>query len=245
MKNRNQLFVLIVFTGILAIATISCKKDATNKNPTVTSVVVSPGSVNANGIVNVSVTASDPDGDALTYGYTVTGGSVQGTGANVTWTAPSAAGAHSITVTVLDGKGGQAVGNGSLTVLPAVTQITGTAKFPAGTSGDLSNAKVSIYTSYDNWVNNQPIKFGSVTGSGASVSFTLSNVNPGNYYLDVWKDIDNSGAWSVTDYVGWYGSGGLGSPSLTEFQIADGQTFNCTVDMYILAKKSGAPWIKH
>ncbi|MBK7212557.1 MAG: hypothetical protein IPH88_04510 [Bacteroidales bacterium] len=212
-----------------------------NKAPTIASVVVNPGSVNANGMISVTVTATDPENDALTYAYTVTGGSITGSGPSVTWTAPSTAGAHSVTVTVSDGNGGQVTANGALTVLPAVTQITGTAKFPAGTSGDLSNSKVSIYTSYDNWLNNQPIKFGAVTGTGASVSFTLTNVNPGNYYLDVWKDIDNSGFWSLTDYVGWYGSGGLGSPSLTEFQISDGQTFNCSVDMYIVAKKSGAP----
>jgi hypothetical protein len=130
-------------------------------------------------------------------------------------------------------------------LLQAVIQITGTAKFPAGTSGDLSNSKVSLYTSWDNWLNNQPIKFGAVTGSGASVNFTLTDVNPGNYYLDVWKDIDNSGGWSLTDYVGWYGSGGLGALSLTEFQIAEGQTFSCTVDMYISAKKSGFPGLKY
>ena len=75
----------------------------------------------------------------------------------------------------------------------------------------------------------------------STVSFTLSNVNPGNYYLDVWKDIDNSATWTSGDYVGWYGSGGLGSPQLTEFQIAQGQTFNCTVDMYIIAKSAMSP----
>jgi hypothetical protein len=239
MKNKNLPLLMAVLFGVLLIGLTSCKKDAANKVPTITSVVVSPATVSANGIVNVAVTAVDPDGDPLTYGYTVTGGAIQGSGANVSWTAPSAAGAHSVTVTVSDGKGGQAAGNGALTVTAPVTQITGTAKFPAGTSGDLSNAKVSIYTSWDNWVNNQPIKFGAVTGGGATVNFTLSNVNPGNYYLDVWKDIDNTNTWTVTDYVGWYGSGGLGSPSLTEFQIAEGQTFNCSVDMYIIAKKSG------
>ncbi len=238
MKTLPLLLLLTLGIGITFFS--SCKKEETNKAPSITSVLVNPGTVNANGIVSVSVAASDPEGDALTYSYSVTGGAITGTGPSVSWTAPSAQGAHSITVTVSDGNGNQATGNGALTVLQPVTQITGTARFPAGTSGDLSNSKVSIYTSYDNWLNNQPIKFGAVTGSGASVSFTLTNVNPGNYYLDVWKDIDNSGNWSFTDYVGWYGSGGLGSPSLTEFQISDGQTFNCSVDMYIVAKKSSA-----
>ena len=245
MANKHFSFMAIAFLVILAISFSNCKKDEENKSPTISAVVVTPGTVNANGIVTVTVTATDPENDPLTYGYVVTGGSIQGTGASVSWTAPSAAGAHSVTVTVSDGNGGQVIGNGALTVLQPVTQITGTAKFPAGTSGDLSNSKVSIYTSYDNWLNNQPIKFGSVTGAGASVSFALIDVNPGNYYLDVWKDMDNDGYWSSTDYVGWYGSGGLGSPSLTEFQIADGQTFNCSVNMYIIAKKSGFPGLKY
>ncbi len=235
MKKKN-LSLIVVIAMVLAVSVISCKKESTpsNANPVVSAVVVSPSSVNANGTVSVSVTATDADNDVLTYSYTVTGGAISGSGSSVTWTAPSAQGAHSVTVTVSDGKGGTASGNGALTVLAAVTQVTGTAKFPAGTSGDLSNAKVSLYSSWDNWNANQPIKFGSVTGSGANVSFTILNVNPGNYYLDVWKDLDNTGNWTVGDFIGWYGSGGLGSPALTEFQLGDGQTFSCSVDMYII-----------
>jgi len=121
------------------------------------------------------------------------------------------------------------------------TIIKGTAYFPAGTTGDLSNAKVSIYTSYDNWLYNQPIKYVSVSGAGANVSFEIKDVLSGNYYLDVWKDIDNSTDWSVGDFVGWHGSGGLGSPSLTEFQITDGETLNFDIPMYIVAKGPGLP----
>ncbi|MCK4406443.1 MAG: PKD domain-containing protein [Bacteroidales bacterium] len=235
MKKKSILMFLGVF--ILSIITVlsSCKKDEEDKNsnPTVASVTVTPASVAANGIATVSVTATDPDGDALTYSYSVSGGAIQGSGASAAWTAPGQAGSYSVTVNVSDGKGGTASGNGSLTVTPAVTQITGTAGFPVGSSGDLSNSKVSIYTSLNNWNINSPIKWGAVTGSGASVTFTLTDVNPGNYYLDVWKDNDNSGFWSGGDFVGWYGSGGLGSPNLTEFQITEGQTFNCSITMLI------------
>jgi uncharacterized protein (DUF2141 family) len=121
------------------------------------------------------------------------------------------------------------------------TKITGTAFFPAGVSGDLSNVKVSIYTSLDNWNFNQPIKFTSAVGAGASVTFSMTDVLPGNYYLDVWKDIDNSATWTFGDFVGWYGSGGLGSPALTEFQITDGQTMDFSVQMYIIAKGAKLP----
>lgn len=239
--KKNAIFLLSALFVAMAVLFSSCNKDddddeQANRNPTISSVVVNPTSVAANGTATVTVTASDPDGDALSYSYNVSGGAVQGNGATATWTAPGTAGSYSVTVSVTDGNGGSASNNGSLTVTAPVTQVTGTAGFPAGTSGDLANSKVSIYTSWDNWVNNQPIKFGSVTGSGANVTFTLTNVNPGNYYLDVWKDIDNDGFWSVGDYVGWYGSGGLGSPSLTEFQLAEGQTFSCNVQMYIVAK---------
>ena len=107
-------------------------------------------------------------------------------------------------------------------------------RVPAGTSGDLSNSKVSLYTSWENWNANVPIMFGFVNGSGPSVTFELNDVTPGNYYLDVWKDNDNNAAWSAGDFVGWYGSGSLAAPVLTEFQIAEGQTININVNMIVL-----------
>ncbi len=237
MRTKIHVLLGVVLLSLMVVVS-ACKKDEENNSPTISSVTVTPASVAANGVAAVAVVAADQDGDALTYAYTVSGGAITGSGAAATWTAPAQAGAYSVTVTVTDGNGGTASGNGSLTVTEPVTQVVGTASFPAGSSGDLSNSKVSLYTSYDNWVNNQPIKFGVVTGSGASVSFTMLDVIPGNYYLDVWKDNDNDGFWTIGDFIGWYGSGGLGSPNLTEFQIAEGETFSCNVSMYI-GKKNG------
>ena len=74
-----------------------------------------------------------------------------------------------------------------------------------------------------------------VSGSGANVSYTIPNVNPGNYYLDIWKDNDNNGFWSIGDFVGWYGSGAWSAPTLTEFQISEGQTVN--IDGYEVSWK--------
>jgi hypothetical protein len=241
----KRVLLITTLTGIFfltfAVIFTACKKD--NSNPVIASVAVNPSSIAASGSVNVTVTATDADGDALTYAYTPNGGAINGSGASVSWTAPAQAGTYSVTVTVTDGKGGTATGSGTLTVteISSSTTITGTAYFPAGVSGDLSNAKVSIYTSWDNWNVNQPIKYTGAIGSGATVTFSMTSVLPGNYYLDVWKDNDNFGSWSSGDFVGWYGGGGYGSPALTEFQITQGETKNFSIQMYIIAKGAKLP----
>lgn len=105
-KILMKIKTIFLFSFIALAVTVfhSCKKES-NKTPVIASVSVNPASVNASGMVTVTVVASDPDGDELTYNYNVTGGAVSGTGPNVTWTAPSAEGAHSVNVTVSDGKG--------------------------------------------------------------------------------------------------------------------------------------------
>lgn len=71
--------------------------------------------------------------------------------------------------------------------------IQGTATLAQGLTGDLGGAVASIYTPYDNWNNDNNLERIPVSGNGTTVTFTFSNVDPGTYYLDVWKDNDNSG----------------------------------------------------
>jgi hypothetical protein len=52
--------------------------------------------------------ASDPDGDLLTYKWTADNGTISGNGATATWVSPAVMGKYNITVTVSDGKGGEA-----------------------------------------------------------------------------------------------------------------------------------------
>ena len=69
---------------------------------------------------SLSVTASDADGDVLSYSWSATGGSVSGTGATAVYTPPrvTATTVYSVTVTVSDGKGGTASGSVNVTVNP-------------------------------------------------------------------------------------------------------------------------------
>jgi hypothetical protein len=62
------------------------------------------------GTLQVSCSASDPDGHALSYEWMATGGDITGTGAAATWTAPEELGVYEITVVVSDGYGGTATG---------------------------------------------------------------------------------------------------------------------------------------
>ena len=56
----------------------------------------------------IECTASDPDEDELNYTWSASGGNITGEGPVVTWVSPNAFGEYTITVTVNDGRGGQA-----------------------------------------------------------------------------------------------------------------------------------------
>ncbi len=94
--------------------------DIVNQAPNINSVTLSqttltigcpPGQVSESGCtdnktINVSTSASDPENDVLTYNYTVSGGRVVGSGANVQWDLSNATpGTYTITTGVDDGCG--------------------------------------------------------------------------------------------------------------------------------------------
>ena len=56
----------------------------------------------------IECTASDPDEDELNYTWSARWGNITGEGPVVTWVSPNAFGEYTITVTVNDGRGGEA-----------------------------------------------------------------------------------------------------------------------------------------
>ncbi|GMU08194.1 hypothetical protein ASNO1_44470 [Corallococcus caeni] len=95
-----------------------------NSAPKITGVTVSPAQVEPSKPVNITLTATDADGDTLAYAWTATGGAFGNAAvSNPTWTAPATQGTYTLSATVNDGRGGQA----GISIQIAVVTVTGSA----------------------------------------------------------------------------------------------------------------------
>lgn len=112
------------------------------------------------------------------------------------------------------------------------TTIRGTATLAEGLQGDLGGAIASLYASIDDWNADNYLERINVEGSGNSVTFVFSDLDAGVYYLDVWKDNDNSGNWTAGDFVGVYDTNGDFVPD--PINLSEGSTVDVEVTVGIL-----------
>jgi hypothetical protein len=90
-----------------------------NRKPEIVDIIIPGGTLYVSQQYDISASASDPDGDSLTYAWTVSGGSINNAAANpMKWTTPNAAGNYTIQVKVTDGKGGEATMSKTISVSP-------------------------------------------------------------------------------------------------------------------------------
>lgn len=88
-----------------------------NNLPAVSAVTPANPSIAINTATTVTATTSDPNGDGLTYAWSApSGGTITGSGASVTFTAPGSTGTYPVNVVVDDGKGGTANGTTNVSV---------------------------------------------------------------------------------------------------------------------------------
>jgi len=225
-KNVFYPIALLAFSG-MAILYASCGKDDQNGAPEISSVKIEPATVNAGGYVKVSVNATDPENELITYTYSATGGDVEADGSAGYWKVPGSAGTYTVNTEAKDEHGETTTKTATVTVLEPVTQVSGVAKLESGVTGNLDGIPAVLQTIYGGLV-----KKVTTSGSGKSVVFNITGIDPGTYHLILWKDTDNSGGATPGDYVGWHGTGGELSPDLDDFQVLSGQTFSCNITVY-------------
>jgi hypothetical protein len=181
-----------------------------NHSPVISSVNAAQESIEINNYVNITCSASDQDGDTLTFKWTVNGEIeiAEGNPSSLSWRAPDTAGNYTIICTVSDGKGGQDRESVSITV---TSNGGGPGNYPpvissldANQDSIEINHNVSIYCS----ANDQD-------GDTLTFNWTMNGqVIEGNNSSLSWRAPDTAGTFNITCTVS-DGRGGEDSESVS------------------------------
>ena len=112
--------------------------------------------------------------------------------------------------------------------------ISGTLTLDPVVIGDLDGTRVAIYISLANWQNDDTFQSVLATGSGGTASYTMSDVPPGTYYLDAWKDVNGNLQFDSGDLFGVYDTSQSPNSSPIEFFLSAGQALTIDVTMFEL-----------
>ena len=147
-----------------------------NNSPIISSVVANPTTISTGAVSAITCTASDADGDILTYTWSAASGTISGTGATINWTAPASSSTYTIGVTVSDGHGGSAQTSVNVTAIksnnsPAISSLVAN---PA----TISTGAVSAITCSASDTDGDTLTYtwsaasGTISGTGTTVNWT-------------------------------------------------------------------------
>jgi Bacterial Ig domain len=156
--------------------------------------------------VAIHVNASDPDNDPLTYSYTATGGSVDGTGPDVRWS-PSglAIGTYTVTAKVDDGRGGSATCSADVAVAKRPNRPPVISCAPER-NPIIAGERVKINSTASD-PDGDPLTYsysatsGQISGSGPSADFDSTGLSAGSYTVTCTADDGRGGRTSATTNV--------------------------------------------
>ncbi len=159
----------------------------------------------------VSAYATDPDGDTLTYSWTVTGGTVYDPDVNpMEWTTPGTPGFYNITVTVDDGNGG----TDSLTESVEVKEPNSPPVAGSITITELKTGYIPVYL-YVNKDYEVSVEAYDPDGDPLSYNWTATggNITLGNQNPARWKAPSSPGFYTISVKVS-DGKGGTDSEGI-------------------------------
>jgi hypothetical protein len=148
--------------------------------PQVYSVTATPSTVVELGTSALTCSASDPQQSTLSYRWVVTGGNISGTGANVTWSAPSKPGGYTVTCTVTSGLG---LSNSNSTLIQVSSSVLNSSIIPA--SGTASVTQFNVSGS------------GATPTHGVTATITLPNTTTATYHTTA----NSAGQYSFGPYI--------------------------------------------
>jgi len=156
--------------------------------------------------VAIHVNATSPEGDTLTYSYTATGGSVDGTGPDVRWISTGVAvGTYTVTTSVNDGKGGTASCATDIKVEQRPNRPP-TATLSVERSPILPGEHTGVICSGSD-PQGYPLTYsysasgGQITGTGSNATFDAAGLQAGTYTVKCTVDNGHAGTAEATGTV--------------------------------------------
>jgi len=197
--NRKRYLVITVIVVAAVLLAILLDAMLANHLPAITSLKAEPERVLPSGSCQIVCTATDHDGDELSYNWSAIGGEINGEGATVIWTAPNSVGFYDVTVNVTDGRGGEAMKKITIEVRtnkpPEINSLTADAVWTLR-SGSLNVTCDATDPDGDELSYEWVADGGNITGTGTEVVWTAP-VEVGIYYVTV-SVTDDHGS-SATD----------------------------------------------
>jgi predicted secreted protein len=194
--------LVIISTVIVVAAVLFLVSSCNSQRPVINSLEAEADWTTPMGSLLVTCNASSPNGDDLIYEWSTTGGTITGTGPEVTWTAPDSADSYNVRVTVTDGHGGQVTKEVTITVAAnRVPYINSLVADPDWTTPSASLQVTCNATDPDGdelsyeW----SASGGSITGTGAAVNW-IAPEEIGMY--DITVVVDDGRGGNATRTIG-------------------------------------------
>jgi len=160
----------------------------------------------SNDVIGIHVNATDADNDPLTYAYTATGGTVEGTGPDGRWNSSGLAiGSYTVNAKVVDGRGGTATCSADVQVAKRPNRPPVISCAPER-NPILAGERVAINSTASD-PDGDPITYsysasgGQISGTGASAQFDSTGLSAGSYTVTCTADDGQGGRTSATTNV--------------------------------------------
>jgi hypothetical protein len=167
--------VIVVAIVVVVVVLFVVDSGPPNQEPTISGLVPASTSVAPGGSTVITCTATDADGDTLTYSWQASGGLISGSSSSETWQAPATEGTYSIQCDVEDGRGGSDTRDITITVevgnsAPVITSVTpGSATVPPG--GSTTVTCTATDADGDTLTYSWQASLGTISGTGSSVTW--------------------------------------------------------------------------